>query len=38
VLTWDDERVASRRRIDIHETDGSLILGDDQSWNLAGDD
>ena len=32
------ERVAARRRVDVHEGDRPLVLGDDRGRELAGDD
>ena len=34
----DDQRVAAGRRVDVHERDGALVLGDDLAGQLAGDD
>ena len=34
----DDERVAARRRVDVHEGERALVLRDDRRGDLAGDD
>ena len=38
VRARDHERVAARRRVDVHERDGALVLVDDLCGKLAGED
>ena len=38
VLARDDEQVPARRRVDVHEGDGALILVDLRAGDLARDD